>query len=179
MEQPTIEDEASVSTTRRMMGSLRDCVIRIDHIAIAVLDLDAAVDWYTGRLGFRLIERRETHGERTSMISAVLMAGSAVIVLVQGTSAESQVSRFIEHFGPGVQHVALGVKDMDEAMARVIGAGGGADTPMIVNEGLRQSFLRRDSGSGVRIELIESRGGHFSDESVERLFRAFEAQDLY
>lgn len=158
---------------------LGDCVIGIDHVAIAVSDLEQGIDWYTQKLGFRLVERRETRGEHTSMVSAVVRAGSAVVVLIQGTSPESQVSRFIEHFGPGVQHLALAVTDMDEAMARLTQAGGGTDTPMIVNEGLRQSFLRRDIGSGVRIELIESRGGRFSDESVEQLFRAFESGDLY
>lgn len=170
---------------RRSMGTgsvieeLGTCVVGIDHIAIAVPDLDEAVDWYVTKLGFELQQTRVTRGERTAMISAVLFAGAAVVVLVQGTEPASQVSRFIEKFGPGVQHFAFTVRDMDEAMQRVTAAGGMADTELIVSAGLKQVFLRRDAGSGVRIELIERGGGDFSDESVENLFRDFESRDLY
>ena len=159
--------------------SLGDCILSVDHIAIAVVDLDAAVEWYTRCLGFKLIETRTTCGERTSMVSAVLSAGGALVVLVQGTTPESQVSRFVQHFGAGVQHIAFSVNDIEVALARVLSAGGAADTPKIRDEGIRQVFLRRDAGSAVRVELIERRGGEFSDHSVQQLFRAFESADLY
>jgi methylmalonyl-CoA/ethylmalonyl-CoA epimerase len=162
-----------------VLDGIRDCITGIDHVAIAVERLEDAIDWYTQKLGFRMIERRITHGKRTSMLSAVLTAGGAVVVLIQGTSPDSQVSRFIEEFGTGVQHVAFSVTDLDVAMERVSSAGGALDTPMIVDDGIRQAFLRRDSGSGVRVELIERRGGDFSDGSVEELFRAFEYKGLY
>lgn len=113
------------------------------------------------------------------MLSAVVISGGATIVLVQGTSPKSQVSKFIERFGPGVQHLALAVDDLDHAMERVVRTGGLADTPYITDEGIRQVFLRRDPGSGVRIELIERRGGNFTDSSIEELFLAFEKHDLY
>lgn len=164
---------------RRLMRGLQDCITGIDHVAVAVDDIEQAIDWYTNKLGFHLVEERETRGEHTSMLSAVVTAGSAVVVLIQGTSPQSQVSRFIEKFGAGVQHIAFGVRDMDEAMERVGSAGGAADTPLIKDTGIRQAFLRRDPGSGVRVELIERTGGSFSDETVKRLFLAFEANDLY
>src|SRR5689334_20851799 len=87
---------------RRLMHGLQDCITGIDHVAVAVDDIAQAIDWYTNTLGFHLVEERETHGEHTSMLSAVVSAGSAVVVLIQGTSPQSQVSRFIEKFGPGV-----------------------------------------------------------------------------
>jgi methylmalonyl-CoA/ethylmalonyl-CoA epimerase len=179
MDQVVRHSRAMGMTLADSTGVLGDCIAGIDHIAVAVTVIDDAIDWYTGKLGFRLVERRHTRGERTSMLSAVVVAGSAVVVLVQGTSPESQVSRFIEHFGPGVQHAAFLVRDMDEAVERVVGAGGVADTSVLSDVGIRQVFLRRDPGSGVRVELIERSGGDFSDASVERLFRAFEADDLY
>jgi methylmalonyl-CoA/ethylmalonyl-CoA epimerase len=156
-----------------------DCIIGIDHIAVAVPNLVEAVTWYTRTLGFRLVEERRTHGVSTSMVSAVLVAGSAVVVLVQGGCPKSQVSRFIEHFGPGVQHVAFATRDMDAALARLHAAGGKADTSIIEDVGIRQVFLHRDHRSSVRAELIERRGGTFSDHSVQQLFRTFEANDLY
>jgi hypothetical protein len=75
--------------------------------------------------------------------------------------------------------VAFGVKDLTKMMYRIRAAGAAGDTEVIEDEGIRQVFLRRDPGSGVRVELIERRGGDFSDKSVERLFRSFEARDLY
>lgn len=175
----TNEAQVERQSAGSLIESLRDCITCIDHVAVAVRDLDQAIAWYANALGFRLVERRETRGEHTAMVSAVMVAGAAIVVLIQGTSPDSQVSRFIEHFGQGVHHIGFGVRDMDEAIKRVTQGGGTTDTPMIVGEGLRQSFLRRDEGSGVRIELIESRGGSFSDETVQKLFRAFEARDLY
>jgi len=172
---------ASISGTRAdaRIGAINDLIIRMDHVAIAVSDLTEAVRWYTQSLGFRLLEKRETRGEHTGMISAVMVAGSVVLVLVQGTEPESQVSRFIEKFGPGVQHIAFEVIDLGQAVARLVEAGGALDTGIIQDRGIRQAFLRRDAGSGVRVELIERKGGDFTDQSVHRLFRAFEAGELY
>jgi 4-hydroxyphenylpyruvate dioxygenase-like putative hemolysin len=113
------------------------------------------------------------------MVSAVLYAGSAIVVLVQGNEPDSQVSKFVDRYGPGVQHMAFAVRDLDEAVARVRSGGGDIDTQIIAEPGIRQAFLRRDLGSGVRVELIERRGGDFSDSSIERLFRAFESADLW
>lgn len=151
----------------------------IDHIAIAVENLESSIRWYTEGLGFAFIEQRTTTGERTGMRSAVLVNGTATVVLIQGTSPESQVSRFIQHFGPGVQHVAFAVADLDATVRKIRQCGGNADTSLIEGKGIRQVFLRRDPGSGVRVELIERRGGSFSDETVSELFRQFEARDLY
>jgi methylmalonyl-CoA/ethylmalonyl-CoA epimerase len=159
--------------------SITQNIIGVDHVAIAVENLDEAEDWYEKKLGFVLLERRLTQGERTAMLSAVLKAGRAIVVLIQGTSPQSQVSRFIEAFGPGVQHIAFAVEDIRQTMQQIVAAGGVADTPLIEDEGIRQVFLRRDPGSGVRVELIERRGGAFSDKTVEELFRTFEANDLF
>jgi 4-hydroxyphenylpyruvate dioxygenase-like putative hemolysin len=112
------------------------------------------------------------------MYSAILKAGSAVVVLIQGTTPDSQVSKFISHFGPGVQHIAFEVTDLDRALETVRDTGGKVDA-QTQDSGIRQVFLRRDPGSGVRVELIERRGGHFTDVSVRQLFLAFEQQDLW
>ena len=164
------------SVIQQTLGAL---ITGIDHIAIAVSDLEKSINWYQNALGFQLSGRRTTRGEKTSMNSAVLTCGSAVVVLVQGCEPDSQVSRFIEQMGPGACHVAFAVSNLDEAIRRIEATGGATDTPKVEDTGIRQVFLRRDPESGVRIELIERSGGGFSDKSVEQLFRAFEAKDLF
>jgi methylmalonyl-CoA/ethylmalonyl-CoA epimerase len=175
----TTEESSQAGSAAKIVYELNDCILGLDHVAIAVEDLNTAIEWYRRALGFTLLETRTTRGERTGMRSAVLVAGAAVIVLVQGTEPESQVSRFVARFGAGVQHIAFRVGDLCRVMHRVCEGGAGADVPIIEEEGIRQVFLRRDPGSGVRVELIERRGGDFSDRSVERLFRAFETYNLY
>jgi 4-hydroxyphenylpyruvate dioxygenase-like putative hemolysin len=90
------------------------------------------------------------------MVSAVVKSGTAVVVLIQGTSPESQVTRFVEAFGPGVQHMALSVSDMNAALARLPDGGAEPAIELIEEEGLRQVFLRRDPESGVRIETYRA-----------------------
>jgi methylmalonyl-CoA/ethylmalonyl-CoA epimerase len=173
------EVTTAASAARNAPGvkAIADLVIDVDHVAIAVEDLATSISWYES-LGFTAIERRLTEGEHTSMLSAVMKAGRVIIVLMQGTSPRSQISRFIEHFGAGVHHLALEVSNLDTALTRIRNAGGAADA-LTRDEGIRQAFLRREPGSGVRVELIERRGGTFTDSSVRQLFLAFERQDLY
>lgn len=171
--------DKSMGALAELVEDASSSVVGLDHIALAVPDLERAIEWYQDVLGFRLLERRITRGAKTGMISAVVQSRSAIVVLVQGTEPESQVTRFIDHFGPGVQHVALEVDDLDFALERVHKAGWNLETPVLVDTGIRQAFLRRDGASGVRIELIERRGGVFSDNSVERLFRALEDGNLF
>lgn len=154
-------------------------IIGLDHIAVAVPDLEQAISWYCAALGFNLVERRTTYGVSTSMISAVVRAGQAIVVLVQGVEPESQVSRFVHEFGPGVQHVAFTVKNIDAVLSELHSRGDSADTAVLVEEGIRQVFLRRSPATGVRIELIERNGGDFTDDSVRRLFLSMESREIY
>lgn len=151
----------------------------IDHVAIAVRDLEESIRFYTDTLGFELKERRRTEGKQTAMISAVLNAGPITVVLLQGTSPESQVSRFVEHFGPGVQHLALGVQDLPKMAEELTAAGLEFDTTVIESPGLRQIFTARDPGSGMMFELIERMGGDFSDQSVQNLFEQLEKKNAF
>jgi methylmalonyl-CoA/ethylmalonyl-CoA epimerase len=151
----------------------------IDHIAIAVQDLEKSITFFTKVFGFELKERRKTEGKHTAMVSAVLKAGQITFVLLQGTSPDSQVSKFIEHYGPGVQHIAIGVKNLPRVAEELRTAGLGFDTSVIESPGLRQIFTTRDSGSGIMVEFIERMGGDFSDQSVQQLFEQLEKKDSF
>jgi methylmalonyl-CoA/ethylmalonyl-CoA epimerase len=165
--------------TRDAAPALGQHATAIDHIAIAVPDLERSIAFFTTILGFELTERRKTEGQTTAMISAVLKAGPLTFVLLQGTSPESQVSRFIEHYGPGVQHIAIAVTDLPAIAEALRRSGLEFDTTVIESPGLRQTFTHRDEGSGVMIELIERLGGDFSDQSVQQLFSQLEKKDAF
>lgn len=151
----------------------------VDHIAIAVRDLEEGIKLYSEQFGFQLHERRRTEGKASAMVSAVMKAGPITIVLLQGTSPESQVSRYVEHYGPGVQHIAIEVDDLPTLAEELKGAGVQFDTSIISSPGLRQIFTHRDENSGMMYELIQRMGGDFSDESVQNLFEQLEAKDTY
>ena len=157
---------------------LTDLILGIDHVALAVRDIDAALPVYAA-LGFSLLDRSEVHGEHSGMLYATLQSHEATLVLVQGTSPASQVSQFVEKFGAGMHHVAFAVTDLDEALRRSVEAGITPDTPVVSDTGIRQAFLHRDERTGVRIELIERRDAPFSEHNVEQLFRHLEAKGLY
>jgi methylmalonyl-CoA/ethylmalonyl-CoA epimerase len=168
-----------MSSENKPLEALSRYATSIDHVAIAVRDLEESIRFYTDVLGFELKERRRTEGKATAMISAVLKAGPITVVLLEGTSAESQVSRFVEHFGPGVQHLAIGVENLPEMTEKLKAAGMEFDTTIINSPGLRQIFSKRDAGSGMMFEFIERMGGDFSDESVQNLFEQLEQKNTF
>lgn len=162
-------------------SALADYAVGLDHVAVAVPDLEASIAWYRDVLGFEVEERRKTEGRKTAMVSAVLTAGAITVVLVQGTTPESQVSRYVGHYGPGVQHIAIQVENLPELTERLAASGMEFDTSIIQGEGIRQTFTHRDPGSGMMFELIErqSPDGRFTDESVQNLFEQLEASENY
>lgn len=163
------------------LSALGRYAVKIDHVAIAVRDLEESIAFYQQQLGFELVERRQTAGEKTGMVSAVLRAGAIIIVLVQGTAPESQVNRYIENYGPGVQHIAIEVRDVRKLMSELGQSGVAFNTTVIEGRGIRQAFTARDRASGMMYEFIErqTNDGDFTDESVQELFEQLERNDAY
>jgi methylmalonyl-CoA epimerase len=169
----------SKSAATATLSAIGKHAVGIDHVAIAVHDLEESIRFYTDVLGFDLTERRKTEGKHTAMVSAVLKAGPITVVLLQGTTPESQVSRFVENFGPGVQHLAIAVENLPELAQALKAEGLEFDTTIINSPGLRQIFTHREPGSGMMFELIERMGGDFSDQSVQSLFEQLEKKDAF
>jgi methylmalonyl-CoA epimerase len=148
----------------------------IDHIAIAVTDLEEATKFYRDTLGMKVTERRVTEGAKSGMISVVLSSGAFSIVLLEGADQRSQVSQYIEEFGPGVQHVAFQVSEIEETSEILKKRGVDFATNIIIGNGLKQIFSRRDKASGMMIELIERTGEEgFQEDSVNSLFEQLES----
>jgi 4-hydroxyphenylpyruvate dioxygenase-like putative hemolysin len=153
---------------------------RIDHIAIAVVDLEQAIEFYTNVLGFNLVRRLEVKGRRTGMLSAELELNNIKFVLCQGTEPESQVSRLIANHGAGVAHIALEVGNVHDAVAGLMERGLKFDTSVIGGPSLQQAFTSRDKNSGMSFELI-ARGSEmgFVESNVQDLFDQLEKADAY
>src|SRR5687767_13888227 len=148
---------------------------RVDHIAIAVRDLDKAISLYEQVFGFVLTNRREVQGKFSGMISAELDAGAFSLVLVQGTSPDSQVCRYIEAYGPGVQHVAIAVDDLDAVAGALKASGAQFATDIIEGDGLRQLFSKREANTGMMFEFIERRAvAGFQTQNIQHLFEQLE-----
>ncbi|MEO8673042.1 MAG: VOC family protein [Tahibacter sp.] len=154
--------------------------LRLDHVAIAVPDLEAAICFYRDTLGMDLIKRRTISGKTTGMVSAEMNSGEFSIVLVQGTESASQVTRFIKEFGPGVQHIAIEVDSVEGVANELRARGMEFETNVIVGPGLTQIFAKRDATSGVMFEFIERTGNEgFHEDSVRSLFEQLESSAAF
>jgi len=128
---------------------------RIDHIGVAVEDLDGAVALYQDRLGMRE-QHRETV-EAFGVDAVLLEIGDGHVELLSPLSSESAVGRFIEKNGPGIHHVAYQTDDLDSALDSVRGAGLELidEQPRPGIRGSRVAFLHPRSTGGVLTELVE------------------------
>jgi len=152
----------------------------IDHIAIAVRELEPAIAYFSEALGFTLVRRLTISGRRTGMRSAEMEKNGIRFVLCQGTEEESQVSRLIANYGPGVAHIALAVDDVKTTYDELKRRGMQFDTGVIEGPGLKQTFSGRDANSGLSFEFIE-RGAEqgFLEENVQKLFEQLEESGAY
>ena len=133
---------------------------RIDHIGVAVDDLEAAIALHVGAYGMELVHR-ETVQEQG--VEAVLLdVGENHVELLAPLSAETPVGRFLAKHGPGLHHVAYQVADIDAALAGLLE--GGMRTidaePRRGIRGSRVAFLHPGASGGVLTELVEPAAVH-------------------
>jgi methylmalonyl-CoA/ethylmalonyl-CoA epimerase len=132
----------------------------IDHVGIAVDDLEAAIALYEGKLGMPLAHR-ETVGEQG--VEAVLLdVGDCHVELLRPLGPETAVGKFLDRNGPGLHHVAYRVDDIDAALARCRQEG----IELIDSEprtGIRNSrvaFVHPRATLSVLTEIVEPAEGH-------------------
>jgi methylmalonyl-CoA epimerase len=129
---------------------------RIDHVGVAVEDLDAAIELYTKRLGMPL-QHRETVEEQG--VEAVLVGvGDSHVELLRPLGPETAVGRFLQRNGPGLHHVAYGTDDIASAIDDVRKAGLRLidERPRTGIRNSRVAFLHPKSTGGVLTELVEA-----------------------
>lgn len=144
-------------------SAIRPQVLGVDHVGIAVADLDAAIRWHTDVLGLEL-RHREDNPEQDVAEAMLAPPGSteagAQIQLLAPLSPQSPIARFLDRSGPGLQQLAYRVADV-EATANVLRGKGLRllyDAPRRGTGGSMINFIHpRDTG-GVLIELVQPPG---------------------
>jgi methylmalonyl-CoA/ethylmalonyl-CoA epimerase len=131
---------------------------KINHIGIAVQSLDATIPFYRDNLGMAFAGIEEVPEQKVRV--AMLVVGESKIELLEPTSADSPVAKYMEKNGPGVHHVAYEVTDIEAAIARLL-----ADGARMVDEkprngahGARIAFIHPKSSLGVLTEICQA--GH-------------------
>ena len=133
---------------------------RIDHIGVAVEDLDEAIALYGERLGMP-VQHRETVEDQG--VEAVLLGvGDSHVELLRPLGPDTAVGKFLTRSGPGLHHVAYGTDDIESAIESVRAAGLGLidEQPRTGIRGSRVAFLHPKSTGGVLTELVEPPEGH-------------------
>jgi methylmalonyl-CoA/ethylmalonyl-CoA epimerase len=133
---------------------------RIDHVGLAVHDLDAAIAFYEQTFGVRVVhqEVNEEQGVREAML-AVGDSGSCIqIQLLAPLTPESTIAKFLDRNGEGIQQVAYGVDDIDAACAdlRERGVRLLYDQPRRGTAGSRVNFVHPKDAGGVLVELVQA-----------------------
>ena len=132
---------------------------RIDHIGVAVEDIDAALALYEGSFEMALAHRETV--EEQGVEAVLLDVGDGHVELLRPLGPETAVGKFLERKGPGLHHVAYAVEDIDATLGSLAAAG----LELIDSEarvGIRQSrvaFLHPRSTGGVLTEIVEPAEG--------------------
>jgi methylmalonyl-CoA/ethylmalonyl-CoA epimerase len=128
---------------------------RINHIAIVVGDIDSALTFWRDALGLQL-DHIEDIPEQESMV-AFLPTGESEVELVQPTSEDSGVARYLQKRGPGMHHICFEVEDIQASLEQLKGKGIRLinETPMTGAGGKKMAFIHPESANGVLVELYE------------------------
>jgi methylmalonyl-CoA epimerase len=130
-------------------------VSEIDHVGIAVRDLDAAIAWYEHAFGMTVSHRETLAGDGVE--EALLKVADSYVQLIAPTREDSTVARFIAKRGEGIHHVGYRVPDCAAALERMAAAGAELiDTaPRPGSRGTTVAFVHPRSSFGTLIELVQ------------------------
>ena len=130
-------------------------LLNLDHVAIAVNDLDAAIADYRRRYAVEPSYREVV--EDQGVEEAMVPVGGSYVQLLGALSPETPVGRFLATHGEGLHHIAYSVVDIELALAHLQAEGAGLidETPRIGGRGARIAFVHPKGGNGTLIELVE------------------------
>src|SRR5437660_12094231 len=127
----------------------------IDHVGVAVEDLDSALELYRGPLGMPEVHREMV--EEQGVEAALLDVGDGHVELLRPLGPETAVGKFLARRGPGLHHIAYRVKDIEQALNALSGAGMRLidEHPRTGIRGSRVAFVHPASTGGVLTEIVQ------------------------
>jgi methylmalonyl-CoA/ethylmalonyl-CoA epimerase len=128
----------------------------LDHIGIAVADLETALRFYRDALGLDIETPEEVASQRVR--AHFIPAGEAALELLEATAPDSPIAKYVEKRGPGLHHITLRVDDIDAALARLKARGVRLidERPRDGAHGSRVAFIHPSSAHGVLVELKQA-----------------------
>jgi methylmalonyl-CoA/ethylmalonyl-CoA epimerase len=134
-------------------------LLKIDHVGMAVADLDEAIEFYGRVFGMACvhIEENTEQGVREAMLSVGPTPAGGCVQLLAPLSPSSTIARFLDRNGPGIQQVAYTVASIDDTCAALRDRGVRLlyDTPRRGTAGSRINFVHPKDAGGVLVELVE------------------------
>jgi methylmalonyl-CoA epimerase len=129
----------------------------IDHVGIAVSDVEASLRFFRDALGLELEAPEEVASQHVR--AHFLPAGEAMLELLEATDADSPIAKYVAKRGPGLHHVALLVDDIVAALAELKGKGVRLidETPRPGAHHSLVAFIHPSSAHGVLVELKQKR----------------------
>lgn len=148
-------------------------VLRIDHVAVAVKDIDAGIASYQKILGAELIERADLSMHDSRMTAAYLKVGDGLIVLDGAADASGFIAKFIDRRGEGLHHIGIVVDDLDGYVRELEAAGVRIPHRESLGPLRREILLSPKDLCGVVVQVIEWKEGDAPtlEERVARLRR--------
>lgn len=133
--------------------------VRLDHVGIAVQDLERALAFFRDALGLVIEESEEVASQRVR--AHFMAAGEPKLELLEATAADSAIAKYIDKRGPGLHHIAFRVDDIEAALALLKGKGIRLidDTPRPGAEHALVAFIHPSAAHGVLVELKQARAG--------------------
>ena len=127
---------------------------RVDHVGIAVKNLDESVQFYES-LGFKATGYEVVAEQKVKV--AFLPCGDSEVELLESTEPDGPIARFIEKNGPGIQHIAIRVDDIDKALEELKAQGVRLidQTPRYGAGNARIAFVHPKATGGVLLELTQ------------------------
>ena len=151
---PSAADRKGAQARRagRAAGGL---LTEIDHVAIAVRDLEAAIEWYRQAFGAVVVHREVVDHDEVE--EALLAVADSYIQLLTPTSDESPVAKFLDKRGEGLHHVGYRVKDCAAALESVKATGAEMidEVPRPGSRGTTVAFVHPKGAFGTLVELVE------------------------
>ncbi len=130
-------------------------VLKIDHIGIAVKNMDEALKLYRDTLGFTMVDTEVVEEQKVKV--GFIPVGDSEIELLESTSPDGPVAKFIESRGEGIQHIALRVENIEQALEELKAKGFRLidEKPRYGAGKARIAFLHPKSTAGILLEISE------------------------